>query len=65
MEKDAQRVKEELQGTLSVSDFPYICSLFLVPNNKSILYHDNIKKWKFQNLIKIYSNNIFSDSRNS
>ena len=30
LERNAQRVKEELQGTLSVLDFSYICSLFLV-----------------------------------
>ena len=51
-----QRVQEELQGTLSVSDFSDICSLFLVTNDKSILYHDNIKQ--------ISLNNDFSDSHN-
>ena len=34
-------------------------------NDKSILYHDNIHKRKLQNLLKISSNNIFSDSHNS
>ena len=58
LEKDTQRVKEELQRTLSVLDFSYICSLFLVANDKSILHHDNIQKRK------ISSNNIFSDSHN-
>ena len=43
VEKDTERVKEELQRLLSVLDFPYICSLFLVANNKSILHHDNVK----------------------
>ena len=41
-----------------------ICSLFLVANDKSILRHDNIQKRKLQNLLKISSNNIFSDSHN-
>ena len=44
LEKDKKRVKEELQRTLSVLDFSYICSLFLVANDKSILHHDNIQK---------------------
>ena len=64
LEKDTQRVKEELQRTLSVLDFSYICSLFLVANDTSILHHDNIQKRKLQNLLKISSNNIFSDSHN-
>ena len=64
LEKDTQRVKEELQRTLSVLDFSYICSLFLVANDKSILHHDNIQKQKLQNLLQISSNNIFSDSHN-
>ena len=42
--KDAQNVKNELQETLSVLGFSYICSLFIVANDKSILYHGNIKK---------------------
>ena len=37
MGKDTQGVKKELQRTLYVLDFFYICSLFLVANNKSIL----------------------------
>ena len=64
LEKDTQRVKEELQRTFSVLDFSYICSLFLVANDKSILQHHNIHKPKLQNLLKISSNNIFSDSHN-
>ena len=55
---------EELQRTFSVLDFSYICSLFLVANDKSILQHDNIHKRKLQNLLKTSSNNIFSDSHN-
>ena len=38
--------------------------MFLVANDKSILHHDNIHKRKLQNLLKISSNNIFSDSYN-
>ena len=64
MEKDTERVKEELQRTLSVLGFFYVCSLFLVANDKSILHHDNRQKWNLQNLLKISSNNIFSDSHN-
>ena len=64
LENDTQRVKEELQRTFSVLDFSYICSLFLVANDKSILQHDNIHKRKLQNLLKISSNDIFSDSHN-
>ena len=60
LEKATQRVKEELQRTLSVLDFCYICSLFLVANDKSILDHDNIQKRKLQNLLKISSNNILN-----
>ena len=44
LEKDGERVKKELQKTLSVLDFSYICSLFLVANDKSILHHDSIQK---------------------
>ena len=64
LKKDTQRVKEELQRTLSVLDFSYVCSFFLVANDKSILHHDNIQKRKLQNLLKISSNDIFSDSHN-
>ena len=65
MENDTQRVKEELQRTFSVLDFSYICSLFLFANDKSILHHDNAHMRKLKNLLKISSNNIFSDSHNS
>ena len=41
VEKDTKRIKEELQGTLSCLDFSYICSLFLVANDKSILLFKN------------------------
>ena len=54
LEKDAQKIKEELQGTLSVLDLSYICSLFLVANDKSISHHDNIQKQKLQNLLKVW-----------
>ena len=61
LENDTQRVKEELQRTFSVLDFCYICSLFLLANDKSILHHDNIHKQKLQNLLKISLSNNFSD----
>ena len=64
LEKDIQRVKEELQRALFVLDFSYICSLFLVDNDKSVLHHDNIQKQILQNFLKISSNNVFSDSHN-
>ena len=38
--------------------------MFLVANDKSILHYDNIQKRKLQNLLKISSNNIFSDKYN-
>ena len=65
LENDTQRVKEELQRTFSVLDFSYICSLFLVASDKTILHPDNIHKRKLQNRLEISSNNIFSDSHNS
>ena len=64
LEKDAQRVKEYFQRTISVLDFSYICSLFLVANDKSILHNGNMQKRKLRNLLKISSNNIFSDNHN-
>ena len=39
-------------------------SLFLVANDNSLLHPGNIQKWKLQHLLKISSNNIFSDSHN-
>ena len=38
--------------------------MFLVANDNFILHHDNMHKQKLQNLPKISSNNIFSDSHN-
>ena len=64
LKKDTQGVQKELRRTLSVLDFSYIWSLFLVANDKSILHHDNIQKQKLQNLLKISSIDIFSDSHN-
>ena len=64
LKKDTQGVQKELRRTLSVLDFSYIWSLFLVANDKSILHHDNIQKQKLQNLLKISSNDSFSDSHN-
>ena len=65
LENDAQIVKEELLGEISVLDVSYICFLFLVANDKFVLHHDNVQKQNMQNLLKISSNNIFSDSHNS
>ena len=45
-------------------EFSYICSLFLIANDESILHRENIQKRKMQNLLKIFSNNIFSGSHN-
>ena len=39
LEEDAQRVKEELQGTLSALYFSYLCSLLRVANGKLVLRH--------------------------
>ena len=64
LEKDTQRTKKELQRTFSVLDFSYVCSFFLVANDKSILHHDNIQNRILQNLLNISSNKIFSESHN-
>ena len=44
LERDAQRVKEEWQETLSVLDYSYICSLFLIANDESNLDFGNIQR---------------------
>ena len=59
---DTERIREELQGTLSYLDFSYICSLFLVTDDKSILHHDNIQKWKSNNLLEISLKEAINDS---
>ena len=64
MENNAQRFMVQLQGNVSVLDFSYICSLFLVANNETNLHHRNIQKWKYQNLLKIFLKTIFSRSQN-
>ena len=51
LEKDAKKIREELRGTLSCLDFSYICSLFLVANDKSVLHHGNIQK-VFRNFVE-------------
>ena len=61
VKKDTQKVKETLQGILSILDFSYIWSLFLVDNDKSILHHDNMKNMKIPksfnpNLLTIIQN---------
>ena len=62
LEKDTKRIKEELQGTVSCLDFSYICSLFLVANDKSILHHDNIQKRKLKNLLEISLKEVINDN---
>ena len=62
LEKDIKRIKEELQGTVSCLDFSYICSLFLVANDKSILHHDNIQKRKLKKLLEILLKEVINDS---
>ena len=63
MWKRTQRIKEELQGTLSCLDFLYICSLFLVANDKSNLHLDNIQKRKLKNLLEVLLKEVINDSR--
>ena len=62
LEKDTKRIREELRGTLSCLDFSYICSLFLVANDKSILHHDNTQKLKLKNLLEISLIEVTNDS---
>ena len=62
LEKDTKRVKEELQGTLSCLDFSYICSLFLIANDKSNLHLDNIQKRKLKNLLEVLLKEVINDS---
>ena len=62
LEKDTMRIKEELQGTLSCLYFSYICSLFLVANDKSFLHHDNIQKRKLKDLLQISLKEVINDS---
>ena len=62
LEKDTKRIREELHGTISCLDFSYICSLFLVTNNTSILHHDNIQKRKLKNLLKISLKQVINGS---
>ena len=64
LEKDTKRIKEELQETVSCLDFSYICSLFLVANDKSILHHDNIQKRKLKNLLEISLKEVINDNHN-
>ena len=64
LEKDTKRIREELPGTLSCLDFLYICSLFLVANDKSILHHDNIQKQKIENFLEISLKEVINDSHN-
>ena len=38
--------------------------MFLVPNNKSILHHDNIQKRKLKKLLEILLKDVINDSHN-
>ena len=62
MEKNTKTIKEELQRTLSWLDFLYICSLFLVPNDKKILQHGNIQKRKLKTLSEASLKEVINDS---
>ena len=42
--------------------FLYICSLFLVAIDQSILHHDNIQKWKLKNILEISLKKVINDS---
>ena len=64
LENDAKKIKEELQGKLSCLDFSYICSLFLVTNDKSVFHHDNIQKRKLKNLLEVSLKEVINDSHN-
>ena len=64
LEKNTKRIKEELQGTLSCLDCSYICSLFLVANDKLTLHHDNIQKRRLKNLLEISLKEVINDSHN-
>ena len=62
MEKDTERIREEIQGTLSCLDFSYICSLFLVADDESILQHGNIQKRKLKTLLEMSLKEVINDS---
>ena len=62
LEKYTKRIKEELQVTVSCLDFSYICSLFLVANDKAILHHDHIEKQKLKNLLEISLKEVINDT---
>ena len=60
-EKDKKKIRDELQGTLSCLDFSYICSLFQVVSDKSVLHHDNIQKRKLKILLEISLKVVIND----
>ena len=64
LEKDKKRIRKKLQGTLSCLDFSYICSLFLIANDKSNLHLDNIQKRKLKNLLEVLLKEVINDSHN-
>ena len=41
VKEDLQGIKEGLRGTLYLLEFSYICSLFLLANDKSISHQNN------------------------
>ena len=47
-------VKHELQIILNFIDFPHVCSLFLISNDRSLEKHDKIQQKKFSELLKEY-----------
>ena len=65
LEKDTKIIWKYKQGTLFCLNFSYICYLFLVSNDKSVLHHDNIQKRKLKNLLEISSKEVINDSLDS
>ena len=65
LEKDTKSIREELQGALYCLDLSYICSLFLVANDKSILHHDNIQKRKLKNILEIWLKEVINDKHDA
>ena len=47
-------VKRELQIILNFTDFPHICSLFLISNDQSLEKHEKIQQKKFSEILKEY-----------
>ena len=64
LKKYTQMIREELQGTISCLNIWHICCLVLVANDKSVLHHDNIQKWKLKNLLEISLQEVINDNHN-